>query len=98
MRISDWSSYVCSSDLLRLDIYSPQQVQHAPVVLFFFGGRWTEGNKEDYRFVGEGLASQGFVRVVEKYRLYPQIGRAHVCTPVTNEHLECRLRLELKKI
>lgn len=58
---------------LRLDIYSPQQVQNAPVVLFFFGGRWTEGNKEDYRFVGEALASQGFVGVVADYRLYPQV-------------------------
>src|SRR3546814_7498883 len=25
-----------------------------------------------------------------------QIGRAHVCTPVTNAHLVCRLRLEKK--
>src|SRR3546814_8197109 len=27
-----------------------------------------------------------------------QIGRAHVCTPVTNAHLVCRLLLEKKKI
>src|SRR3546814_7749062 len=27
-----------------------------------------------------------------------QIGRAHVCTPVTNAHLVCRLTLEKKKI
>src|SRR3546814_6194619 len=26
-----------------------------------------------------------------------QIGRAHVCTPVTNAHLVCRLLLEQKK-
>src|SRR3546814_1081136 len=26
-----------------------------------------------------------------------QIGRAHVCTPVTNQHLVCRLLLENKK-
>src|SRR3546814_10110995 len=26
-----------------------------------------------------------------------QIGRAHVCTPVTNAHLVCRLLLETKK-
>src|SRR3546814_1169809 len=26
-----------------------------------------------------------------------QIGRAHVCTPVTNAHLVCRLPLEKKK-
>src|SRR3546814_9693833 len=28
---------------------------------------------------------------------YVQIGRAHVCTPVTNAHLVCRLLLEKKK-
>src|SRR3546814_8507033 len=28
--------------------------------------------------------------------LYLQIGRAHVCTPVTNAHLVCRLLLEHK--
>src|SRR3546814_9904910 len=27
----------------------------------------------------------------------PQIGRAHVCTPVTNAHVVCRLLLEKKK-
>src|SRR3546814_2173389 len=26
-----------------------------------------------------------------------EIGRAHVCTPVTNEHIVCRLLLEKKK-
>src|SRR3546814_9727907 len=29
--------------------------------------------------------------------LFRQIGRAHVCTPVTNAHLVCRLLLEKKK-
>lgn len=58
---------------LRLDIYTPQGVQNAPVVMFFYGGRWSEGSKDDYRFVGESLASRGFVGVVADYRLYPQV-------------------------
>lgn len=58
---------------LRLDIYSPQGVQNAPVVLFFYGGRWSSGTKDDYRFVGEALSSRGFVGVVADYRLYPQV-------------------------
>src|SRR3546814_2616808 len=28
------------------------------------------------------------------YKSYEEIGRAHVCTPVTNAHLVCRLLLE----
>ncbi len=58
---------------LRLDIYTPRQIQNAPVVVFFFGGRWSEGTKDDYKFVGEALASRGFVGVIADYRLYPQV-------------------------
>lgn len=58
---------------LRLDIYTPTGVQNAPVVLFLYGQRWTEGSKDDYKFVGESLASRGFVGVVADYRLYPQV-------------------------
>src|SRR3546814_8359924 len=35
--------------------------------------------------------------VAEK-RLLPEIGRAHVCTPVTNAHTVCRILPEKKKI
>src|SRR3546814_3561865 len=33
----------------------------------------------------------------EANQVLGQIGRAHVCTPVTNAHLVCRLLLEKKK-
>lgn len=58
---------------LRLDVYTPKDVKNAPVVVFFFGGRWTEGSKEEFKFVGEALASRGFVAVIPNYRLYPQV-------------------------
>src|SRR3546814_2451489 len=32
-----------------------------------------------------------------RHLLLAEIGRAHVCTPVTNAHLVCRLLLEKKK-
>src|SRR3546814_5424527 len=35
---------------------------------------------------------------VRQMRTYTEIGRAHVCTPVTNAHLVCRLLLETKTI
>lgn len=58
---------------LRLDVYSPREAKDAPVVVFFYGGRWSEGKKEEYKFVGEALASRGFVAVLPDYRLYPQV-------------------------
>jgi acetyl esterase/lipase len=43
------------------------------VVVFFYGGGWDQGEKRDYRFVGQTLAEQGFVAVVPDYRVYPAV-------------------------
>ena len=60
----------------RLDVYSPraQAAQSpAPVVVFFYGGRWQEGERASYLFVAESLTAQGFVVVVPDYRVYPAV-------------------------
>ena len=58
----------------QLDVYTPTDLHGpAPVVLFFYGGSWNSGARQDYRFVGEALASRGIVTVVADYRLYPQV-------------------------
>ena len=57
---------------LRLDIYTPIGAAGAPVVVFFLGGRWSEGDKAEYKFVGQAMASRGFVCVIPNYREYPQ--------------------------
>ncbi|MDM4770020.1 alpha/beta hydrolase [Solimonas sp. SE-A11] len=56
-----------------LDVYTPEGARNAPVVVFFYGGRWSEGDKQEYRFVGQALASRGIVAVVPNYRKYPQV-------------------------
>ncbi|NWE17679.1 alpha/beta hydrolase [Pseudomonas sp. P7548] len=57
-----------------LDIYRPvPAISNAPVVVFFYGGSWNSGSKDDYGFVGEALASRGIVVVIADYRLYPQV-------------------------
>ncbi|MBL6749961.1 MAG: alpha/beta hydrolase [Nevskia sp.] len=58
---------------LKLDVYAPEGASGAPVVVFFFGGRWQEGRKEDYKFVGQALAARGMVVVIPGQRLYPQV-------------------------
>lgn len=60
-----------SSHNQRLDVYSPAGAQYAPVVIFLHPGRWTEGSKDDYLFVGQALASLGFVAVIPNMRMYP---------------------------
>lgn len=56
----------------RMDIYRPKEpVRNAPLVVFFYGGSWSSGERADYRFVGEALASEGIVTLVADYRLSP---------------------------
>jgi acetyl esterase/lipase len=58
----------------KLDVYVPRHaLADAPVVVFFYGGSWNSGSRDDYTFVGEALASRGIVVVVADYRLYPQV-------------------------
>lgn len=58
----------------RLDVFQPDPpVADAPIVVFFYGGSWSSGRRQDYRFVGEALASRGIVTLVADYRLSPDV-------------------------
>ena len=65
----------------KLDVYLPPQpvadkalaAGGTPLVVFFYGGSWSSGNRADYRFVGEALASRGIVTLVADYRLSPEV-------------------------
>lgn len=58
---------------LGVDVYSPPDAKNAPVVVFFYGGRWSGGLRIDYKFVGQALTQQGFVVVVPDVRAYPKV-------------------------
>jgi acetyl esterase/lipase len=58
----------------RLDVYRPASASNSsPVIVFFYGGNWSSGSREDYAFVGRALAKRGFVVVIPDYRLYPEV-------------------------
>jgi acetyl esterase/lipase len=58
-----------------LDVYAPVKFAgNAPVIVFFYGGSWDSGRRQDYSFAGRALAAQGFVVVVPDYRLLPEVG------------------------
>ena len=64
----------------QLDVYTPrataERVRPAngwPLVVFFYGGSWNRGEREEYRFVGEAFAARGIVTVIPDYRLYPEV-------------------------
>src|SRR3546814_2914272 len=111
MRISDWSSDVCSSDLIHVDR------QHEPVSPYEYGmfiepigslvarTLWAEmlDDRKFYFPVVDAAHDPELPTGVEGRPAMPlrkwrpigdEIGRAHVCNPVTNAHLVCRLVLE----
>jgi acetyl esterase/lipase len=58
----------------KLDVYTPSGPRKKkPVVVFFYGGSWNNGDRADYAFVGNALASRGFVTIVADYRLVPAV-------------------------
>ena len=61
-----------------LDVYAPPkaplgETAPAPVAVFFYGGSWDSGRRQDYGWVGRALAAQGFLTIVPDYRLYPAV-------------------------
>lgn len=55
-----------------LDVYVPSGgASGRPTVVFWHGGKWTWGSKEQYRFVGAALANSGYVAILPDYRLFP---------------------------
>ncbi|WP_299615668.1 alpha/beta hydrolase [Pelagibius sp.] len=57
----------------RLDLYLPKDSAPRATVVYFYGGGWEDGERGDYRFVGEAFASQGLAVAIPDYRLYPQV-------------------------
>jgi acetyl esterase/lipase len=58
----------------RLDYYAPAEPRaDGKTVLFFYGGAWRQGNKADYLFLGQALASRGIGVVIADYRLFPDV-------------------------
>ena len=57
-----------------LDVYAPRrETAPAPVAVFFYGGSWDSGRRQDYGWVGRALAAQGFLTILPDYRLYPTV-------------------------
>jgi acetyl esterase/lipase len=57
-----------------LDIYVPKTLApNAPVIVFFYGGAWQEGDKKDFLFAAQALTTIGAIVVVPNYRVYPEV-------------------------
>lgn len=56
-----------------LDLYGPEGGTGLPVLLFFHGGVWQRGDKNEYRNIGEALAQREILTAVVNYRLTPAV-------------------------
>ncbi|MGQ0551419.1 MAG: alpha/beta hydrolase, partial [Armatimonadota bacterium] len=56
-----------------LDLYRPRRRKDLPVLLFFHGGVWQMGDKEQYDHIGTAFARRGILTAVVNYRLTPMV-------------------------
>jgi acetyl esterase/lipase len=59
----------------KLDVYVPTGSRAASrgMVVFGYGGGYKDGNRDEYRFIGQVFAHLGLVTVVYDYRLFPEV-------------------------
>jgi acetyl esterase/lipase len=58
----------------RLDLYAPTTRSDAlPLLLFFYGGGWDSGRRQEYSFAGRAFAALGFLTAIADYRVWPQV-------------------------
>lgn len=57
-----------------LDIYKPSDIKNnAPVLVFFYGGRWSIGSKNQYAFVADRFTKHGYIVAIPDYAKYPDV-------------------------
>ncbi len=59
----------------KLDLYLPtgSRANSKAMVVFGYGGGYKDGNRDEYRFIGQVFASLGLVTVIYDYRLFPEV-------------------------
>jgi acetyl esterase/lipase len=55
------------------DVYAPDGARDLPLIVFFYGGGWNSGAKEDYGWFAIALAAMGYVVAVPDYRVVPEV-------------------------
>ncbi len=59
----------------KVDYYMSTDVgaSDRPLIVFIHGGGWHRGDKSMYKFLAEGLTSEGYDVALPNYRLYPEV-------------------------
>jgi acetyl esterase/lipase len=65
------ANYAANKD--KLDLYLPEGRTNVPVIVSFYGGALTAGDKNAQAFIGQRFAAAGFATAVVNYRLTPEV-------------------------
>ncbi len=60
-------------NLTSLDIYLPESGHEHPIVVYFHGGGWKAGDKNNVGYKPEAFTRKGYVFVSVNYRLSPEV-------------------------
>ncbi|MBS7807233.1 alpha/beta hydrolase [Variovorax sp. PCZ-1] len=55
--------------LQRMDVFAPQAAHHAPILIFWHGGGWTNGYREYVHFMAKHVCASGMILIAPSYRL-----------------------------
>ena len=58
--------------LQKFDIYLNSK-PNAPTLIYFYGGGYTQGSKEDYKFMADAWLKRGYNVAIPDYRKYPDV-------------------------
>ena len=62
---------IVGKDTLKMDIYfSDDEKKDKPAIVFFFGGGWVSGSRDQFRPHAVHFAGKGFVTVLVDYRVF----------------------------
>ena len=74
LRITTDIAYAEGNPRWALDLYRPDTVSAPPpLVVFFYGGSWQDGRRQDYLFVAAELARHGIMAAIADYRVFPEV-------------------------
>ena len=65
------ANYSANKD--KLDLYLPEGKTNVPVIVSYYGGALTAGDKNSQTFIGHRFAAAGFATAVVNYRLTPEV-------------------------
>ncbi len=56
----------------KLDVYTPSTAGPHPILIFFHGGSWRDGDRAGYGFLGRAFAARGIITIIADYRKIPK--------------------------